>query len=240
MAGVIALSRQLAGTGRLALIGGGEFSFGETADADRLWTGLADAGRVGFLPTASGSADYGQHFASYLGEGCDREVETIPVYRPRDARRQRNVDRIAACAAVYIGGGIGDEMVGTLRDSSALEAIEERLRSGGTIVMIAAAAQAAGSSMRSLAGRDVVAGFGWVEAAAIEANFLPTHDRRLRGLMQQPGIRIGLGLPAGSCLVVSGDGRTELHGPAFVLEGHDADLKMLDARSAVAESGVGE
>ena len=102
---MIELASRLGGPGQLVLIGGGEFSFGETTQADVLWTGAAMAGSVGFLPTASGSTDYGEHFAVYLGEGCDREVRMIPVYRKRDARRQKNVERISDAAAVYIGGG---------------------------------------------------------------------------------------------------------------------------------------
>ena len=80
--------RRPAGGGWLVLVGGGEFSFGETLDADAAWlevsgaggggrragggttgggtTGEAAGGHVGFIPAASGSVDYGHHFADYL------------------------------------------------------------------------------------------------------------------------------------------------------------------------------
>ena len=224
---MIGLADRLGGSGRLALIGGGEFSFGETAEADLLWTGVTAPGPVGFLPTASGSADYGAHFASYLQEGRGREVGTIPVYRARDARREKNLARLGECSGVYIGGGIGDELVEILAGSPALEALEEAMRSGTTVVAIAAAAQAAGVWMRGLSGRDQLPGFGWLRETAIEANFLPTHDHRLRQLLVKPSVRYGLGLPAGSCFLISADG-VEMHGPAFVLEDAEADLKVLN------------
>jgi cyanophycinase-like exopeptidase len=211
----------------LALIGGGEFSFGETVGADLLWTGVTPPGPVGFLPTASGSSDYGAHFANYLQEGRGREVVTIPVYRARDARREKNLARLSECSAIYIGGGIGDELVDVLAGSPALEALEEAMRSGSTIVTIAAAAQAAGVWMRALSGRDLLPGLGWLRETAIEANFLPTHDHRLRQLLVKPSVRYGLGLPAGSCFLISADG-VEMHGPAFVLEDADGDLKVLN------------
>src|SRR5690554_734025 len=94
------------GDGWLALLGGGEFSFGETQDADAAWLAKAPPGPVGFLPAASGSVDYPQHFAGYLRETFGREVETLPVYRARDGRRGRNAERVAALAAVYLGGGV--------------------------------------------------------------------------------------------------------------------------------------
>lgn len=56
------------GDGWLALIGGGEFSFGETLAADQAWLAKTAPGPVGFLPTASGSADYPRHFTDYLDE----------------------------------------------------------------------------------------------------------------------------------------------------------------------------
>ena len=224
---MIELASRLAGPGQLALIGGGEFSFGETTLADALWTGAAMAGGVGFLPTASGSSDYGEHFAAYLSEGCDREVATIPIYRKRDARRQKNVERIGDAAAVYIGGGIGDQLLETLADSPALEAIEQKIVSGGSVVAVAAAAQTVGVWIRSLDGRSMLPGFGWLDGVVVEANFLPTHDHRLRKLLAQPGARIGIGLPAGSCLLLSGQAEPQIAGSIFLLEGPDEDLKML-------------
>ena len=41
--------------GWLALLGGGEFTFGETEEADRAWLERCPAGPIGFLPAASGS-----------------------------------------------------------------------------------------------------------------------------------------------------------------------------------------
>jgi cyanophycinase-like exopeptidase len=224
---VIELAERLEGKGCLALIGGGEFSFGETAEADLLWTGRTPEGSVGFLPTASGSADYGKHLATYLEEGCEREVETIPIYRSRDARREKNLARLGRCSGIYIGGGIGDDLVDVLMESPALEAIEEAIRSGSTVVAVAAAAHAAGVWMRGLSGREYLAGFGWLRETVIEANFLPTHDHRLRQLLDRPGVRYGLGLPAGSCFLISAEG-VEMHGPAFFLEDAEADLGVLN------------
>jgi len=87
-----------AGWGSLALLGGGEFSFGETEDADAAWLAKAPPGPIGFIPAASGSTDYVRHFGEYLAETFERPIEVIPIYRSRDARRPRNCERIAACA----------------------------------------------------------------------------------------------------------------------------------------------
>ncbi len=63
------------GAGWIALIGGGEFSFGETEIADGAWLDKTPPGSVGFLPAASGSTEYGTHFATYLRESAGRDVE---------------------------------------------------------------------------------------------------------------------------------------------------------------------
>ena len=220
--------------GGLVLIGGGEFSFGETEEADRLWLERAPAGPVGFVPAASGSADYGRHFADYLREGFRREVEIIPIYRERDARRGRNSERIAACAAVYLGGGVADHLVDALVDSPALEALRAKVAAGGLVVAIAAAAQACGAVIRSLRAGRPAPGLGLLPGLAIEPNFDPGHDRRLRALVDSgPALR-GLGLPAGAAVRIGADGRFEASGDVFTLAGGEADLVPIVGEGALS------
>ena len=216
-----------AGGGWLALVGGGEFSFGETYDADEAWLAkVPEGGAVGFLPTASGSIDYGHHFADYLEGEFARLCEIVPVYRGRDARRGKNLERIAESAAVYVGGGVADDLLDTLADSPAAEALLEKLRSGGTVVAIAAAAQVFGRWARSLDPRgEHLPGLGWLPGGVVEPNFAPDHDRRLRKLLAQPGARWGLGLPAGSALLLGPEGEREVVGTVFTVDGPEGDLE---------------
>ncbi len=216
--------RRRAGTGWLTLLGGGEFSFGETLEADRAWTAKAPEGVVGFLPAASGSTDYGRHFTAYMAESFERRVEVVPVYRARDARRRRNLERIEGAAAVYLGGGVADHLLAALAGSPAAEALADKLAGGGAVAAIAAAAQALGRVTRDLRGVPI-AGLDWLPGGAVEANFSPAHDRRLRELLREPAVDWGLGLPSGSALLIGPDGEIELVGTAFVLEDADGDLK---------------
>jgi peptidase E len=78
----------------LVLIGGGEFSFGETREIDEYLAAHLPAGRrtIAFLPTASGSAEYAGHFGKYFESLASGVVTTnVPVYRSRDSRRQKIV-----------------------------------------------------------------------------------------------------------------------------------------------------
>ncbi len=220
------LSR-IRGSGWIVLIGGGEFSFGETEAVDRAWLEKAPEGAVGFLPAASGSIEYGGHFATYLRESFGREVETVPIYRARDARRGKNSARVAAASAVYIGGGVTDHLLDAVRDTPALEALEEKLRAGGALVAIAAAAQSLGQVARSLLGGGSITGLGWLPGGAIEPNFDPAHDRRLRQLLEHPEVRWGLGIPARSALLLGPEGEAEIVGTVFALAGPDDDLEPL-------------
>ena len=79
--------RRFGDKGWLVLLGGGEFSFGETREADERWISKMGEGAVGFIPTASGSTDYAANFELYLKEAFGREMSLIPIYRSRDARR---------------------------------------------------------------------------------------------------------------------------------------------------------
>jgi putative intracellular protease/amidase len=222
--------RRIKGDGWLALIGGGEFSFGETLEVDRAWLAKADAAdealAVGFLPTASGSVDYAHHFSTYLDEAFERRMEVIPVYRGRDARRQKNVDRLGATEALYLGGGVTETLLEVVAGSPVGEALERRLEAGGVVAAIAAAAQALGAVSRGLGG-SVLDGLDWLPATAVETNFTPAHDRRLRELLSAPGVETGLGIAAGSALLLGPGGEVEIVGSVFKIEGADGDIEPL-------------
>ena len=220
---------RLPGSGWLALLGGGEFSFGETEEADRAWLARTPPGPVGFLPTASGSVDYGQHFATYLREIHEREVEVIPVYRRRDALRGKNAERLAAVPALYLGGGVTDHLLETLPGTVVGEALAAKLAAGGVVIGIAAAAQALGRVARSLLTRSLLPGLAYLPEAVIGPNFDPAHDRRLRQMMASPGVKVGLGLPAGSALLVAPDGQAEAVGPVFALSDAEGDFEVMGA-----------
>jgi len=221
--------------GWLALIGGGEFSFGETVEADRLWLEKVPEGPVGFLPAASGSVDYARHFADYLGATFGREVETIPVYRERDGRRSRNAERIRECAAVYLGGGVPDQLLDATALTPVHEALREKLDAGGVVAAIAAAAQCCGAAVRSVFAGRFLDGLGFAPGLAAEPNFDPAHDRRLRQLLDRPGVERGVGLAAGAALLIGPGGGFEAVGSIFTLAGADADLVPLGA----GESRIG-
>jgi cyanophycinase len=221
--------RRPPGDGWLALVGGGEFSFGETHEADAAWLAHAGDGPVGFVPAASGSLDYGHHFADYLEGEHGRLAEIVPIYRPRDARRGRNAERLAECAVIYLGGGVADQLVETLAGSPAAEAILARLGTGGVVVAIAAAAQALGVTARSIRVGHFVDGLGWLPGGVVETNFDPDHDRRLRQSLARPGVAWGLGLPAESAVLLGPGGAVETIGPVFAVEGAGGDLLELEA-----------
>jgi len=214
--------------GWLALIGGGEFSFGETEDADRAWLEKTPSGAIGFVPAASGSLDYGRHFGAYLADRFGRDLELIPIYRVRDGRRQRNAERIAACAAIYLGGGIADQLVEAMRGTPAEEALRAKIADGGVVAAIGAAAQACGEVFRGLRGGGAEPGLALAPDVAIEPNFDPAHDRRLRSLLAVAGaVERGLGVPSGSALLLGPSGTFEAVGDVFALAAPEADLVPL-------------
>lgn len=218
---------RIPGNGWLALLGGGEFSFGDTIDADYAWLDHVPPGPIGFIPAASGSNDYPKHFGEYMREQFDRELEIIPIYRPRDGRRGRNAERVAAVPAVYMGGGIADHLLEAIVETPAADALANKLREGGVVVAIAAAAQAAGRLVRSFQPGRTLPGFGWLPEGVVEPNFDPGHDRRLRKLLAGEGVRWGLGIPSESAVLLGPDGIMEVIGTAFRVVGANGDLEVL-------------
>ncbi len=214
--------------GWLALVGGGEFSFDETLDADRAWVEKLPPGPIGFIPAAAGSNDYPRHFGEYMAEAFGREVEIIPIYRSRDGRRGRNSERIRDVAAVYLGGGVTDHLLEAIQETPAADALAAKIRDGGMVVAIAAAAQASGLVARSIFRGELLPGFGWLPDGVVEPNFEPDHDRRLRKMLAAPGVRWGLGIPAGSSVLFGPGGVLEVVGTIFRLRDPDGDLEVLE------------
>jgi cyanophycinase-like exopeptidase len=213
--------------GWLALLGGGEFSFGETEEADQAWIERAPPGPIGFIPAASGSNDYPRHFAEYLKSEFDRELEIIPIYRERDGRRMRNSERIREVAAVYLGGGVADHLLEAVLGTPAAEALARKLAEGGVVVAIAAAAQCAGKLARSIFKGDLIPGFGWLPDGVVEPNFDPAHDRRLRKMLAGAGVEYGLGIPAGSGVLIGPEDMVEAVGTVFRITGAEGDIEVL-------------
>src|SRR5438552_11186422 len=133
------------------LIGGGEFSFGETREIDEFLARSLPADRktIAFLPTASGSAEYATHLGNYFKQ-IDPAIETInvPIYRGRDVRRARSLDQLRSAGMIYIGGGVTNTFLSTLRASPAEEAMREAAAGGAVLAAIGAAAASFGTHAR--------------------------------------------------------------------------------------------
>jgi len=195
---------------RLVLIGGGEFSFGETREIDeQLIAQLpADNKRVAFLPTASGSAEYATHLGNYFKQ-IDPEVETmnVPVYRQRDSRRRKNLDLIRFAGLIYLGGGVTNNLLATVRESGAEMAMRDAAADGVPIAAIGAAASCFGTNVRDMHGNgSALPGFGWLDATVIDTGFDASDDTMLRRLMSIEGTRLGLGIPPKTALSIGADG----------------------------------
>lgn len=205
---------------RLVLIGGGEFSFGETREIDEyLLRHLpADRRTVAFLPTASGSAEYARHLGAYF-QTIDPSVETVnvPVYRGRDSRRQKNLNAILAAGMVYLGGGVTNSLLATLRESAAEMALRDAAANGAVVAAIGAAAACFGMHARDMRSSGAaLPAFGWLDAAVVEPAFSRDDDTMLRRLMSIAGIQLGVGIPPKTAVAIHADGSTEIIGAGQV------------------------
>lgn len=200
----------------LVLIGGGEFSFGETREIDELMLRSMpqDRRKIAFLPTASGSAEYGRHIGAYFAS-IDPTVETVnvPIYRGRDNRRLKNLNGIFGSGLVYLGGGVTNALLGTLRDTPAEQAIREAAAEGAVVAAIGAAAACFGTHARDMRSPgQALSALGWLDSTVVEPAFDRTDDTMLRRLLSIEGTRLGLGIPPKTAVAIRGDGSTEIVG----------------------------
>ena len=204
----------------LVLIGGGEFSFGETRVIDELLLSRMPPDRrtIAFLPTASGSAEYATHIGKYF-KSIDPTVDTVnvPIYRGRDSRRQRNLEQILSAGMIYLGGGVTNNLLETLRESPAELALRDAAAKGAVVVAIGAAASSFGTWSRDMTrAGGALPGLGWLEATTIDTAFRAEEDVALRRLMSLPEVELGLGIPAGTALAINGGGTADIIGDGTV------------------------
>lgn len=199
----------------LVLIGGGEFSFGETREIDELLLARMPADRrtIAFLPTASGSVEYAQHLGEYFKK-IDASVDlvNVPVYRGRDSRRQKSLNAILAAGLIYLGGGVTNNLLDTIRESATELALREAAANGVAIAAIGAAASCFGSAVRDMRGGSLLTGLRWLENTAVDTGFDPLNDTTLRRLMSVPEVSLGIGIPAKTALVIDSEGNTTIVG----------------------------
>ena len=203
----------------LVLIGGGEFSFGETRAVDDFLVAAMpkDKRTIAFLPTASGSPEYATHLGKYFKQ-IDATIETtnVPIYRGRDNRRQKNLNQMLAAGVIYLGGGVTNNLLSTIRESPAELALRDAAGSGAVIAAIGASASCFGAYARDPRTGAPLPGFGWIDGTVIEPAFDPENDTGLRRLMSLPDVRLGIGIPAGSALAIRSDGSSEIVGAGTV------------------------
>ncbi|MEO8218601.1 MAG: Type 1 glutamine amidotransferase-like domain-containing protein [Acidobacteriota bacterium] len=208
------------GRGWIVLIGGGEFSFGETAEIDRFLLERipAQRKRLRFLPTASGSMDYPRHFGAYI-QGLDPDVEfmSIPIYRTRDARREKNLALIRGSGIVYLGGGVSGTIAEVLRQPQVMDAFREVLLDGGIIAAIGGAAAALGAVIGDPA-PDAAApcGLDLIPGSAIVAPLDPADDHQLRALSSLPAVTVGIGIPARTAVAIGPEGASTILGEGSI------------------------
>lgn len=203
----------------LVLIGGGEFSFGDTREIDLMLLARMPEDRrtIAFLPTASGSAEYAVHLGKYFQQ-LDPGVTlvNVPVYRGRDSRRPKNVETILSAGMVYVGGGVTNTFLETVRESPAETAMREAAARGAVIAAIGAAASCFGTFARDMRGTGALAGMGWLTKTTVETGFDPQNDVTLRRLMSLPQVEVGLGIPSKSALLIGDSGEAEILGDGKV------------------------
>jgi cyanophycinase-like exopeptidase len=139
-------------------------------------------------------------------------VVNVPIYRGRDARRQKSLNTIVNAGMVYLGGGVTNNLLETIRETAAEMALREAAAKGAVIAAIGAAASCFGTHARDMHGGTELPGFGWLARTVVDTGFDPRNDVTLRRLMSLPDVTLGLGIPPKTAIAIDAEGAGEIVG----------------------------
>ena len=114
---------------------------------------------------------------------------------------------------IYIGGGVTNNLLATLRESPAEMAMRDAAANGTVIAAIGAGAASFGMQARDMRSpASALPALGWLQQTAVETAFDPQDDTMLRRLMSLPDMNVGIGIPPGTAVAIESGGTTSVLG----------------------------
>jgi len=213
-----------AGAGWLVLAGGGSWQTGELDDVNAAALGWADLDRpVAVLPTAGGATVEAE---ALLEDYVDLGAPTcyvVPLFDYVGAQQPENCNLIEDAGLIVIADGPEVvNLVRSLRESPAMEAMSRAFDEGSAILGVGAGASALGAwvaeSDTDEAGVNrPEPGLGWLANIIVAPHFEGTEDaHRLRELLDLKQNCLGIGIPEGVGLGLGPSGDVENLGPGQV------------------------
>ncbi len=220
------------GSGLLALIGGTEFTEGCTFDQHLLK--VTGAKRVAVVPTAAAFEnpqkviDNAKQYFSTLGV----VVDPIMILKREDASNSDFIDQINEAEVIYITGGSPLHLVGVLKATPALSAIEIKWRSGTALAASSAGAMAIGDPMIDPRGGAFTVGLKLINNFTVIPHFDSGHiERNNRSLKFAPKNTLLIGIEEKTALIRNLDGTWETLGAGsghFFLNHESNDISVLN------------
>lgn len=190
-----------AGTGTIALQGGGPFTANDTLDAELL-SATPGTGRVVVLPTADAFEHPERQVAAAMSwaERLSLDVEALMVLRRGEAMEPGAADVVRAARAVYLVGDQSLHLRSVLKDTPVWQAVCDVLAGGGLVVGVGACASALCDPMVDPRGGAFTLGLGLVPGLALADGVEKWSAERLRRSLDMADTPVAC-LPTGSALV---------------------------------------
>jgi cyanophycinase len=221
----------VAGSGPLALVGGGEWTDGCDFDVELLATSGADEVVVVPAGAAFEHPDRDIATASSWFEQLGATTRGLQVLRRADALDETNVAAVRGARFVYLSGGSPMHLRSVLKDSPLWHALVEAWQSGAALAGTAAGAMVLCDPMVDPRGGAFTVGLDLIEHVAVVPHFDDwSEDKRRRTLQIAPAGVPVVGIEGRTALIREADGGWRVAGAGGVhvfLDGRDGTLADL-------------
>lgn len=200
------------GKGWLVLVGGTTDFWRGTEAIDRAAAELALRGKpIAFVPAANCPPAYGTSFLEVYRQYGAADGYVVPITSRDASHDEQNLALLRDAGLIYFGGGDTTDLLASMTETLAVDAVAEAYAGGGVIVGMSAGAIALSSKGLSL-GAGVLDGWSWVAPVLVSVHHDDGRDAQFDSAMRQHPDMLGIGIPEDAALVLGPAGEIESWG----------------------------
>jgi cyanophycinase-like exopeptidase len=166
---------------------------------------------IAFVPAANCPPEYGESFLQVYRQHGAPDGYVAPITSREASHDAQNLSLLRDAGLIYFGGGDTTELLASMTDTPAVDAVAEAYARGAVVVGMSAGAIALSERGLSL-GAGVLEGWSWLERILVSVHHDAGRGAAFGGAMREHPDMLGIGIPEDAALALGPEGEIESWG----------------------------